>query len=76
VRDILVDPNDASIARAIITLAQNLGLNVIAEGVETEEQRKFLFENNCHAYQGYLFSRPLPIDQFEQYVISKELANI
>jgi diguanylate cyclase (GGDEF)-like protein/PAS domain S-box-containing protein len=76
VRDILVDANDASIARAIITLAQNLGLHVIAEGVETEEQRKFLFENNCLAYQGYLFSRPLPIDQFEEYVISKELANI
>lgn len=76
VRDILVDPNDASISRAIITLAQNLGLDVIAEGVETEEQRKFLFENNCFAYQGYLFSKPLPINQFEEYLMSKAVANI
>ena len=76
VRDVLVDPNDASITRAIITLARNLGLNVIAEGVETEEQRKFLFENNCLAYQGYLFSRPLPIKQFEEYVMSKTIVYI
>ena len=76
VRDILVDANDASIVMAIITLAHNLGLNVIAEGVETEEQRKFLFENNCLAYQGYLFSRPLPINQFEEYLFSKAMNNI
>jgi EAL domain-containing protein (putative c-di-GMP-specific phosphodiesterase class I) len=71
VRDILIDNNDASIARAIITLAQNLGLNVIAEGVETEEQRQFLYENNCFAYQGYLFGKPLPIDQFEEALMTK-----
>lgn len=76
VRDILLDPNDASIARAIITLAQNLGLNVIAEGVETEEQRLFLLENKCFAYQGYLFSRPLPVDKFEEYVMTRVSNNV
>ena len=67
VRDVLVDPNDASIARTIIALAQNLGLGVIAEGVETEAQHDFLARSGCHAYQGYFISRPLPIDGFEQF---------
>jgi EAL domain-containing protein (putative c-di-GMP-specific phosphodiesterase class I) len=66
VRDVLVDPNDASIARTIVALAHSLGLGVIAEGVETEEQLQFLVGNDCLVYQGYLFSRPLPLDKFEQ----------
>jgi diguanylate cyclase (GGDEF)-like protein/PAS domain S-box-containing protein len=69
VRDVLTDDNDAVIAKAVIALANSLGLGVIAEGVETEAQRTFLADSGCHAYQGYLFSRPLAIDAFEKFAI-------
>lgn len=69
VRDILVDPNDAVIAKTIVALGESLGLTVIAEGVETEEQRAMLASQGCLAYQGYLFSRPLPIDAFEKFAM-------
>jgi EAL domain-containing protein (putative c-di-GMP-specific phosphodiesterase class I) len=65
VRDLLTDPNDAAIARTIVALAQSLGLSVIAEGVETREQRNCLAMQGCHAYQGYLFGRPMPVADFE-----------
>jgi diguanylate cyclase (GGDEF)-like protein/PAS domain S-box-containing protein len=68
VRDVLDDPNDAAIAKTIVALAHSLGLAVIAEGVETHAQRDFLLENGCSTYQGYLFSRPLPAEQFEAFV--------
>ena len=68
VHDMLVDRSSAAITKTVIALAQNLGLNVIAEGVETEAQRDFLYALGCHAYQGYFFARPLPLEDFEQFV--------
>lgn len=56
--------NDAIIAQTIITMAKSLGLDVIAEGVETEAQREFLVRHGCNAYQGFLFGKPLPQDEF------------
>jgi EAL domain-containing protein (putative c-di-GMP-specific phosphodiesterase class I) len=67
VRDVLTDPNDAAIARTIVSLAGSLGLAVIAEGVETAGQRDFLARHGCHAYQGYFFSRPLVADEFTAF---------
>jgi EAL domain-containing protein (putative c-di-GMP-specific phosphodiesterase class I)/DNA-binding response OmpR family regulator len=64
VRDIMADPNDASITRAIINLAHNLKLTVVAEGVETEAQLGLLIANNCDLVQGYYFSRPVPEEAF------------
>jgi diguanylate cyclase (GGDEF)-like protein/PAS domain S-box-containing protein len=65
VSEVLTSPNDATIARAIISLAENLGLAVIAEGVETAGQRAFLLENGCHHFQGYFFARPEDVAAFE-----------
>jgi diguanylate cyclase (GGDEF)-like protein/PAS domain S-box-containing protein len=67
VRDVLTDPNDAAIAKTIIALAQSLGLGVMAEGVEIAAQRDFLAASGCHTYQGYFFSRPLPLEGFETF---------
>ncbi|MDP4030261.1 MAG: EAL domain-containing protein [Gallionella sp.] len=68
VRDVLINPNGSAITKMIIALAQGMDLAVIAEGVETEAQRAFLELNGCHAFQGYLFSRPVPVKEFEQLV--------
>lgn len=67
VKNILTDPNDAAIAKMVVVLAESLGIAVIAEGVEIEAQRDFLAHHGCHAYQGYLFSRPLPLGDFEVF---------
>ncbi|MBL8993871.1 MAG: EAL domain-containing protein, partial [Spirochaetia bacterium] len=74
VKNILFDANDAAIAKMVIALAESLGLAVIAEGVETVEQRDFLRTQNCLAYQGYYFSRPEPIEKFEALASGKALS--
>jgi diguanylate cyclase (GGDEF)-like protein/PAS domain S-box-containing protein len=68
VRDVLIDANDATIARTIVALANSLGLAVIAEGVESAGQRDFLAEAGCPTYQGYFFSRPLSLHEFEAFL--------
>jgi len=66
VRDITTDPNDAAIVKTIIAMAGAMGQDVIAEGVETVAQLEFLDQSGCHFFQGYLFSQPVPIEQFEE----------
>ena len=63
VRDLVTDPDDMALSEAIIVMAHKLGLKVIAEGVETEEQSKFLRLLKCDQIQGYLFSKPVPAEQ-------------
>lgn len=65
VRNIGIKPKDAAIVRTIIDMAYTLDMTVLAEGVETEAQRKFLLGHGCTLYQGYLFGRPVPAAQFE-----------
>ncbi|OEC33199.1 sensory box protein [Pseudomonas sp. 21C1] len=64
VRDATHDANDAEIIRAIVAMARSLGLSMIAEGVEQQDQLDFLEQQGCHLYQGYLFSKPLPLGEF------------
>ncbi len=73
VRDLLVDAKDAAIAQTVVNLAQNLGLSVIAEGVESKAQRDFLSGIGCHAYQGYYFGRPCPLADFEALLCAEAL---
>ncbi len=68
VKDVLSNPNDAAIARTIIGLAQSLGLELMAEGVETQAQRDFLMRHGCESYQGYLFSKALPIGELDPFI--------
>ncbi len=67
VKNILIDSNDAAIAKMVVALGLSLNLNVIAEGVELEAQRDYLARLGCHAYQGYLFNRPLPLNELEKF---------
>lgn len=70
VRDITTDKSDKAIVKTIVKMAQGLGLEVIAEGVETEEQRQLLKKMGCSYYQGYLFGKPVPIEAFKTNLIS------
>lgn len=72
VRDLLTNPNDAAIAGTVVSLGQNLGLEVIAEGVETEGQRDFLGLIGCYRYQGFLFSRPMSAADFDAYMNGRD----
>lgn len=65
VRDILNDPNDAAIAKTVLALARSLDLGVVAEGVEETGQMNFLVAHGCQAFQGYLFGKPVPLEEFE-----------
>jgi diguanylate cyclase (GGDEF)-like protein/PAS domain S-box-containing protein len=66
VRDVTEDQNDAAIVKAIMAMCRSLGLQVIAEGVETQAQRDFLLQNDCKIYQGFLFCKPIPIEEWER----------
>ena len=68
VRDIMADAASGAIAQAILSLGKAMGLRVIAEGVETREQRDFLVRMGCNSFQGFLFSRPLPLEEFQLWL--------
>jgi diguanylate cyclase (GGDEF)-like protein len=68
IRDIATDPDDRAIITAVTSMAHNMNMKVIAEGVETEDQFSFLRETHCDEAQGYLFSRPLPAEEFRELV--------
>jgi len=70
VREVVTSTNDAAIARSIIALGNSLGLQVIAEGVETEAQRVFMAKNGCSYWQGFYFSRPQPAAVFEAWTLA------
>jgi diguanylate cyclase (GGDEF)-like protein len=76
VNDVVSSASDAAIAQTIVSLANSLGLSVIAEGVETQAQRDRLLEIGCSNYQGYFFSKPLPLADFEKLVLSTRVASI
>lgn len=72
VRGLLSETNGAAIAKTIITLAHSMSLHVVAEGVETAQQRDWLVAHCCDAFQGYLYSRPVPADQFEAMLTGED----
>jgi EAL domain-containing protein (putative c-di-GMP-specific phosphodiesterase class I) len=74
VSDLPGNTDDATLIKTIIAMGRNLGLEVIAEGVETSAQFEFLRQSGCMAYQGYLFGRPAPIEDFEQQLQARATA--
>ena len=71
VRELTRDANDAAIVRSVITLANDLGLEVVAEGVETEEQARVLAQLGCQYAQGYLWARALPIEELTTRLLAQ-----
>jgi diguanylate cyclase (GGDEF)-like protein/PAS domain S-box-containing protein len=71
VRDLTSDPNDAAIVSAIIAMCHTLGMQIIAEGVETRAQLEFLKERGCTRYQGYLFGKPMPVEELSELIYAK-----
>jgi sensor c-di-GMP phosphodiesterase-like protein len=74
VRKITDDAEDAAVVRSLIAMAHNLGLAVIAEGVETDAQAAFLLDEQCEEAQGFLYAKPLPADEFAGYLGTRRLA--
>ncbi|MHC8337872.1 putative bifunctional diguanylate cyclase/phosphodiesterase [Pseudomonas sp. HLT2-19-2] len=75
VQDLLDDDDDATIVRAIIQLGKSLGMQVIAEGVETAEQEAYIISEGCHEGQGYLYSKPLPARELSAYLKQAQRSN-
>jgi diguanylate cyclase (GGDEF)-like protein len=75
VKDMIANPKYDAIVRSTITLAHNLGIQVVAEGIESEEESALLLAYGCDCVQGYLFSKPLPNDQFLQWINTAKRAN-
>jgi EAL domain-containing protein (putative c-di-GMP-specific phosphodiesterase class I) len=73
VRDLTTDKGDMVMVMTIVDLGMNFEVDVIAEGVETEAQFKLLHRYGCGSFQGYLFSKPVPVEQFEQLIVQKLL---
>lgn len=69
IRDMMTDPSDAQLVETIILMAHNLGIGVVAEGVESREQLDMLMNCGCEQIQGYYFSKPLPMDDFLSYLV-------
>jgi EAL domain-containing protein (putative c-di-GMP-specific phosphodiesterase class I) len=76
IRDLMHDKDDVIIVNAVISLAHNMGFRVIAEGVEEKEQLDYLREHHCDVVQGYLYTRPLPADDFYQWSLNYESENL
>ncbi|NJM12812.1 MAG: EAL domain-containing protein [Synechococcaceae cyanobacterium SM1_2_3] len=75
IKDLPSDASSAAIVDAVVTLAHGLGLEVVAEGVETDEQQEFLDEHGCDIGQGFLFGRPMPLEQFRELLIHEQTAS-
>ena len=73
IKDVLVNKNNAIIVESIIAVAKSLGLDVVAEGIETEEQRQFLIDHGCHEMQGYYLSKPLTSADMSEFLKKKPI---